>query len=49
MKLTGISLVTDTISKKLIYKALIWYDTDITNIGDISRYFRHIDPPLLYT
>jgi len=27
-------------------KAPIRYNIDIMNIGNISRYFRHIDPPL---
>ena len=31
-----------------ISKAPIRYDTDITDIGDISQYFRYIDPPLFW-
>jgi len=48
-EITDILLVTDAISKRTISKAPIQYDTEIIDIGDISRDFRFIDPPLLYS
>jgi len=43
-EITDISLVTDTIST---YQKTIRYDIDNIDIGDISRHFRCIDPPLV--
>jgi len=40
-------LVTDTISKNRYLKCRN-DDTNIINIGDISRHFPHIDPPLFW-
>jgi len=47
-KITDISLVTDTISKNPYLKSRYDTNTDIFSSAIHQRYFRCIDPPLVY-